>query len=357
MQKVINETSIKDTLFEYIRKKNGIVSYDELENLILLNFPNSKWKKSHWAWYKAQISSPKGKYYDLFPESVRNNLNSVKKSYRNKNESIISKKPNTNANYFEFIDNSNNVERDVAFALAKVCYHIHPKIVEKIIEDNKIFKYEILKHFNDNDTKSFFEKTFFYEGSDCIFPGVRRPVNKEKSQNWKNNINVEDYTILNDNTIPRHIWSFLSMDKPYNGNMWSKSGLAKFELAHIFGHKKDEKRLEKKVFSFYDVTKLPFAYFTSASNVVLIPNGLMKPTDTFEIIKIAFYKRHIDLYGENAFHAEREFNNKFIPEWYSELKWQDPPLPNDWERKINNLLRYRKQFLIRKYKQLGAIHG
>ena len=140
------------------------------------------------------------------------------------------------------------------------------------------------------------------------------------------------------------------MDKPYEGNMWVKSGLEKFELAHIFGHKKDEKRLEKKVFENYDESRIPYAYFTSASNVVLIPNGLMKPTDSFERIKIAFFKRHIDLYNENKFYAENGFNEKFIPDWYSEIKWQEPPLPFGWEKKIDNLLRYRRQFLRRKYK-------
>ncbi len=31
--------------------------------------------------------------------------------------------------------------------------------------------------------------------------------------------------------------------------MWASSGLARFELAHVFGHKSDERALEKNVFS------------------------------------------------------------------------------------------------------------
>jgi hypothetical protein len=82
-------------------------------------------------------------------------------------------------------------------------------------------------------------------------PGYRRPINKEKSAKWKNNIYEPDKTILNDNTLPRHIWAFLSVNKAYSAGssgMWSSSGLDWFELAHAFGHKEDEKGLEQEVF-------------------------------------------------------------------------------------------------------------
>ena len=100
------------------------------------------------------------------------------------------------------------------------------------------------------------------------------------------------------------------------------------ELAHIFGHKIDEKELEKKVFSYFDSSKLPYAMFTYASNVVLIPNGLMKPTDKLESVKIAFHKRHLDLYGNNLY-SENGLKEEFIPSWYSEIVWTEPVLPKN----------------------------
>ena len=338
--------TIKDIVFEYIIENDGNVDYDEITEYILSIFPDSKWQKTHWAWYKTQITSPKGKYFNLFPDAIRNNLSSriYKGSRHNANPNINSKPTkHHDIEFLEFPDNSNDVEKDIAIALGKVCHHIHPQIVNRIIEENLNFKNEFQQVSGNLDLD-----IFFYEGSDCIFPGVRRSINKEKIGKWKNNINTEDCTILNDNTFPRHIWAFLTMNKPYEGNMWKKSGLDKFELAHIFGHKVDEKSLEKKVFKSYDETKLPYAYFTSASNVVLIPNGLMKPTDKFESIKIAFYQRHIDLYGNN-FYAENEFNESFVPEWYNDIKWIDPILPKDWQVKMDNLLEYRKKLLINKY--------
>jgi hypothetical protein len=251
-------------------------------------------------------------------------------------------KTNKQSDYI-FIDHSKDVEKEIAIALGKVCHHIHPLIVNKIAQANIEFEQEFKQYCG--KLKS---ETFFYDKSDCIFPGVRRCISKEKTDKWKRNIYSEDNTILDDNTFPRHIWAFLSKNKPYEGNMWKNSGLNNFELAHIFGHKTDEKELEKKVFTTFNDEIPPYALFTSASNVILVPNGLMKPTDKFEAVKIAFYKRHIDLYGEN-FCIHNGFKEEFIPEWYSKIKWIKPDLPKDWEIRIDNLLEYRKKYLKNKY--------
>lgn len=137
------------------------------------------------------------------------------------------------------------------------------------------------------------------------------------------------------------------MNKGYSGPNWKKSGLNAFELAHIFGHKDDEKELEKEVFKL-DSDLKPYALFTSASNVVLIPKGFAKPTDKMDSIKTCFYKRHLQLYGNNLVGLS-EFNETKVPEWYEKIKWLEPILPENWEGKINNLLEYRKLHLFNKY--------
>lgn len=337
--------TIKDIVFDYIDRKDGEVNFDELTNTILTTFPNSEWKKTHWAWYKTQIVSSKGKYFNLFSESIKTKLSNGKQS--NPKNSVIKNRNEKNTIY-KFPNKAENIERDIALALGKVCHHIHPKIVQRIIDENIKVKPEFQKFLGNSNSD-----IFLYNGSDCVFPGVRRHINSEKQGTWKNNINPNDNTILNDNTFPRHIWAFLTMNKPYEGNMWKISGLSDFELAHIFGHKVDEKQLEKEVFKYYDESKLPYSYFTSASNVVLIPNGLMKPTDKFKSIKIVFYKRHIDLYGNNL-NAESQFDNRFVPSWYDEIKWNEPVLPDNWEIKVENLLKYRKKVLTEKYKNASS---
>ena len=244
-------------------------------------------------------------------------------------------------------DYTYRIEKELSMMLASVTHHLHPEIVSYIKHKNLEFKSE----FNTYLHPKLNIEDFLFDGSDCIFPGIRRPVNKEKSRKkWKNNINEIDGTIFNDNTYPRHLWSYLTLNKPYSSSSWKDSGLNAFELAHIFGHKKDEKDLEKKTFNKFNIDKAPYSLFTSASNVVLIPKGLTKPTDKLESIKLCYYNRHIELYGED-FYGMSNFKKKLVPEWYDEIVWVDPILPEKWELKIDNLLRFRSKHLKLKYQQ------
>lgn len=243
-----------------------------------------------------------------------------------------------------FRDYTSKVEEDLAKLLGKVSHHLHPEITSYLIEANSAFREEFASYA----PMELEIDDFLHHNSDCIFPGVRRPVNKETAKaKWKNNIHY-DGTILNDNTYPRHLWTYLVCNKGYSSSTWKNSGLNNFELAHIFNHKTDETELERRCFSHFDETKNPYALFTSASNVVLISKGLTKPTDKLESIKLCFYKRHIDLYGENFYHMSG-FNESLVPDWYAEIYWLDPIVPDDWRQKIDNLLKYRAEHLRIKY--------
>jgi hypothetical protein len=256
----------------------------------------------------------------------------------------------SNSQRIYFPDLSSTVEKELTIMLGKICHHIHPEIVNYITQKNVAFKtaFESFCH------KSLNVKPFFYENSDCVFPGFRRPINKEKKGSWKNNVCENDGTILNDNTFPRHIWAYLSDNKAYSGGstgMWTSSGLAKFELAHIFSHKQDEQGLEKKVFQLVSENVEPYGLFTSASNVILIPKGFAKPTDKMESVRICFYKRHLELYGNNLIGISN-FNEPLLPSWYSEINWLEPSLPDDWKSRIDNLLNYRERYLQKKYQNI-----
>lgn len=243
-----------------------------------------------------------------------------------------------------FKDFTKDVVKELAMLLGAVSHHLHPEIVLYLREANQNFKSEFQEYLHSKIN----ERDFFFDGSDCVFPGVRRPINKEtNSINWKNKIYL-DGTILNDNTYPRHIWSFIVSGKAYSSSSWKSTGLNAFELAHIFGHKTDETELEQKSFLQFEKDKNPFALFTSASNVILIPKGLTKPTDKLEIIKLCYYKRHIELYGDKFYHMSG-FKDELLPDWYKDISWIDPILPNNWKQNINKLLEYRSQHLRQKY--------
>lgn len=242
---------------------------------------------------------------------------------------------------------SSGVEKEMGLALGKVTHHIHPDIVKKIIEANKTFENEFKKYSH----KKLKIENYFYRNSDCLFPGVRRPIQSDKIKNWKNNINEKDGTILNDNTYPRHIWTYLAINRAYSGGKtgsWGKSGLDAFELAHIFSHKKEERELEKKVFKKYNDKTDSSSLFTSVSNVVLIPKGLAKPTDKLESIRMCFFMRHLKLYGNNFLELDG-FKENLLPKWYYDIKWLEPIKPKDWEQRVDNLLEFRAKHLKIKY--------
>jgi len=51
--------SIRELVIDKYVSEGEFPSYERLTSLIQANFPNSKWKKSHYSWYKSQIRTGK----------------------------------------------------------------------------------------------------------------------------------------------------------------------------------------------------------------------------------------------------------------------------------------------------------
>ena len=51
--------SIKDLVIDACRSEGEFPSYEKLTSLVKANFPNSKWQKSHYTWYKSHIKTGK----------------------------------------------------------------------------------------------------------------------------------------------------------------------------------------------------------------------------------------------------------------------------------------------------------
>lgn len=225
-------------------------------------------------------------------------------------------------------------EKDICEILAKLCHHIHPKIIEYIqeVNANQYSEFETL-------FKNKIEiKHYLFQGSACVFPGVRRYVSRHGK---KSKYNDKYRAIVDDNTFPRHLRCYLVNSKIYSSTNWKKTGLNEFEMAHIFTHKEDELEFEMNFFNECDSNLFPYGDFTCGCNVVLLPKGTARPTDSSETIKSIFYRRYIELYGEEPLNGRRGFHYKKVPGWYSELEWNAPFLPDSWEVKTNALLKYR----------------
>ena len=223
---------------------------------------------------------------------------------------------------------------EICSILAQLSYHIDPAIVEFIRARN----IEEYGYFRDLFLDRIKLPNYLFDGSACVFPGVRRYVGglgKRRSYNHTYK------AIIDDNTFPRHIWTFLANGKTYNGPNWQKTGLNEFELAHIFTHKESEIESEKEFFGSIQSDLYPYSDFTCACNVVLLPKGTVRPTDNSRAIKAAFYMRYIELYGEESLIGRSGFRKPLVPGWYSELEWNQPYLPADWRENTERLLAYR----------------
>ncbi|KAF0208125.1 MAG: hypothetical protein FD171_1282 [Actinobacteria bacterium] len=237
-------------------------------------------------------------------------------------------------------------EFEICAVLSSLAYHIHPAIVLAIQERNS----DEADYFKDLFSGRINIENYLFEGSACVFPGVRRYIS---GRGTKRCFNPELHAIIDDNEFPRHIWCYLDSGRGYSGPLWRDSGLGEFELAHVFTHKESEVRFETQFFSNVDVNLLPHGDFTCACNVVLLPKGTVRPTDNSAAIKAAFYQRYIDLYGEAPLNGRVGFRSELVPTWYESLVWIDPPLPADWSRKIEALLRYRTKRITQLMMSIG----
>ena len=234
-------------------------------------------------------------------------------------------------------------EKELCMMLAKLAHHIHPKIVERIQQRNRD---------EQDDFRTLFcgrieTDNYLFDGSACVFPGVRRYVNGRGNLR---SYDKDERAIIDDNNFPRHLWCFLENGKAYSGPNWRDSGLGEFELAHIFTHKESELDSESRFFLDIKQGLQPHGEFTCAANVVLLPKGVVRPTDESSMIKAAFFKRYVELYGETPLNGRSGFEDSLIPEWYRELQWNKQQLPPKWESNIENLLKYRT-------KRIGDILG
>ena len=87
--------SIKELVFDIIRQTKGLADYETVTKAVKKYFPKSKWKESHWGYYRSQIVSEIGRYKDEFPKQIKANLQQSVRSSRGrprKKEKLVLKK-------------------------------------------------------------------------------------------------------------------------------------------------------------------------------------------------------------------------------------------------------------------------
>lgn len=231
------------------------------------------------------------------------------------------------------------VEQEVATAIAKVAYFISPKVVRRIADLNCAWQAD----FEASYGSKVHTRQFFYSNSACVFPGVRRHASEADRKLKKFRYHEDANAILDDNTFPRHLWCFLCIGKKYSGQNWKKSGLGQFELAHVLPHKAYEIAGINKWFNRKPFTDGLHGLFTCAANVILLRKGMARPTDGTEGIRMAVLKRYFDLYGDLYAGG---YSGIVLPDrltWVDKLQWNEPIEPPDWEIRIAELDKFRKE--------------
>lgn len=258
---------------------------------------------------------------------------------------------------FDFQD-----QKRIAGILARISYFLHPDIVSKIQECNRESKEEfekiLKKSIQDEEVVGRLMDKYLFDGSDCVFPFTRRHIGDEGHINGRYDrlkYYTREWAIIDDNEFPRHIWTFLLIDRCFNGEKWKNSGASNFELAHVFNHKRNGDTTAMDEFfrvPHEDFHKVQYL-FTSAANVVMIPKGMAKPTDALRLVQKMFFQRMMDLYGYSILKSKPEYSLSVEElKLYRNLEWKAPFRPDNWSERIDDLNKYR----IRRVEGIMAKH-
>jgi hypothetical protein len=236
------------------------------------------------------------------------------------------------------------VVRAIAEGLAQVSYFMSPRVVKHIAGANAEWR----DSFAHGAKLGGYESPYFYDGSACAFPGIRRMAEKSERAMRPQKYHASFKCILDVNWFPREIWSFICTGKRYTASNWAQSGLGNFELAHLIPHKPSE---TKQVRDFFDKVpgnldgKYPLGLYTCVANTVLLPKGAARPTDGMSVIRAAFLARYRDLYGAARMGGFKGFRLPETISWYRELPWNEPWEPENWKARAEAFDKFRRNRL------------
>jgi hypothetical protein len=173
---------------------------------------------------------------------------------------------------------------------------LHPDIVRDIVKDNE-YRHE---EWSDRLKKHGIDPALYlWQHSPCAFPGVRRYAGATEIAIYRGRMEAtarpESAIKLDDNDYPKHIWSFVFLGTPFR-----KSGPSGYSLAHLVDHKHYKNRGQEEL-KHVGVDEVPaqtlFGLYTSVTNTVYMPNGLIRPTDFSFSLRNLIQRRADEIYG------------------------------------------------------------
>jgi hypothetical protein len=153
---------------------------------------------------------------------------------------------------------------------------LSPEIITIIVNDNN----RNLRRWTSAFTRlGIRPDIYLWKDSPVTFPGVRRYSGQKEIALFKRDRKTargENALVLDDNSFPKHLWSFALRNYEF-----STPGPTNYSLAHLLDHKDyKSKNVEELVgYEKSDEKHLFAGLYTSCTNTIWVPNQLLKPTD------------------------------------------------------------------------------
>ena len=184
---------------------------------------------------------------------------------------------------------------ELARAITPFVRFLDPGIVYAVVEDNRRMGADWSSRL---DALGIDPAIYLWEGSPCVFPGVRRHAGSAEIGVLRQPAAADNVApqclALDDNDYPKHVWAFAFTGKPFR-----KRGPDGYQLAHLFDHKEHGNRWRQELDMPPDATApvLPYGLFTSAANSAYVPGPFLRPTDFSPNLRSLMQRRALQLYG------------------------------------------------------------
>lgn len=194
---------------------------------------------------------------------------------------------------------------------------LHPEAVRKVVEDNERHKAQWQKKLISRGVDPDF---YLWDRSSCAFPGIRRYAGSKEIAHYRKHLgeaelDIQDALRLDDNSFPKHIWSFI-----FRGNMFQNFGPNGYSLAHLADHKDYKNRRDDEFDSIGSMPEKSYGLYSCTSNTVYMPTTLLKLTDFNMQVRLLLLHKAQDLYGKfcNLLPPGFQLKTQKSPEWHAD---------------------------------------
>ena len=202
---------------------------------------------------------------------------------------------------------------------------LHPDIIRMVVKDNESHREDWSDRLRQRGIDPIL---YFWPYSPCAFPGVRRHAGSTEIAQHRGRIQtaagLQNALRLDDNDYPKHIWSFVFRRKPFQ-----KTGPSGYSLAHLVDHKNYGNRGQEELENLGDdgFALTYFGLYTSVTNTVYMPNGLIRPMDFSFLLRNLIQRRANAIYGDfcQLLPPDLSFRTNHVDAWsLGAFAWREP---------------------------------